>query len=70
MLVGTDLSKSNPHLWPDNKAHITFNFNIDFLILNRLKVLVSWGIQRKKNRNDFEMSSEVTTWMTEQKIAE
>ena len=31
MFVGTDLSKSDPHLWPENKAHITFNFNIDFL---------------------------------------
>jgi len=37
MLVGTDLSKSNPRLWPENKAHITFNFNLDFFTSESIK---------------------------------
>lgn len=28
--VGRDLSKSNPHLWSENKAHVTFSFSLDF----------------------------------------
>jgi len=38
MLVGTDLSKSNPHLWPKNKPHITFNFNLDFLTSESIEI--------------------------------
>lgn len=49
MLVGTDLSKSNPHLWPENKADITFNFNRDCFTFEWIeKVLVCWGVESHK----------------------